>query len=161
METITNTEKISLKRIFGISLLVVCFFLVTLFISDITTKSSFTPNIEPATEPAPIQNTTPQQEEKVKVENEPITPELETEEGFQITEEVKILDYEIMDEVAYNRYDGGKNFYVLIDKIDLGTADFKSDIKKLVDKIVKSKGEKISIDFVNHKETLDLIYKSH
>ena len=31
----------------------------------------------------------------------------------------------------------------------------------MVDEIVKTKGEKISIYFVNNKDTLDLIYKSY
>jgi hypothetical protein len=105
---------------------------------------------------------TPQkQEEQTEVKNEPITQESENKESVQINEEVKKLDYQIVYEVSDKRYDGGKNFYVLVDKIDLSTADFKNDIKKMVDEIVKIKGGKIGIDFVNNKETLDLIYKSH
>lgn len=105
---------------------------------------------------------TPQkQEEQAEVKNEPITQESENKESVQINEEAKKLDYQIVYEVSDKRYDGGKNFYVLSDKIDLSTADFKNDVKEMVDEIVKNKGGKISIDFVNNKETLDLIYKSH
>jgi len=105
---------------------------------------------------------TPQkQEEQAEVKNEPITQESENKESVQINEEVKNLDYQIVYELSDKRYDGGKNFYVLVDKIDLSSADFKNDIKKMVDEIVKTKGGKIWIDFVNNRETLDLIYKSH
>ena len=109
------------------------------------------------------QSNTPnqQQEEQKEVENKSITIETESKEGVQINEETKKLVYQIVYEISDKRYDGGKNFYVLIDKINLSTADFKNDINKAVNEIVKLKGEKISIDFVNDKNTLDLIYKSH
>lgn len=93
------------------------------------------------------------------VKNESITQELENKESFQINKKVKKLDYQIVYEVSHKRYDGGKNFYVLVDKIDLSSANFKHDIKKMVDDIVKKKGGKISIDFANNKAALDLIYK--
>jgi len=109
----------------------------------------------------PITPTQQKQEEQAEVKNEPITQESENKESVQTNEEVKKLDYQIVYELSDKRYDGGKNFYVLVDKIDLSSADFKNDIKKMVDKIVKTKGGKIGIDFVNNKETLDLIYKSH
>lgn len=102
-----------------------------------------------------------QQEDKAVVKNEPITQKPENKENTQTNEEIKKLEYEIMYEVSNKRYDGGKNFYAFVDKVDLSNADFKNDIKKMVDEIVKIKGEKISIDFVNDKGTLDLIYKSH
>lgn len=73
----------------------------------------------------------------------------------------KKLDYQIVYEISNNRYDGGKNFYVLVDKIDLQTADFKNEIKKMVDEVVRQKGQKISIDFINDRAVLDLIHSSH
>lgn len=110
----------------------------------------------------PPNTPTPQQEEKqAEVKNEPITQESENKESVQINEEIKKLDYQIVYELSDIRYDGGKNLYVLVDKIDLSNADFKNDIRKMVDEIVKIKGGKISIDFINNKEVLDLIYKSH
>jgi len=106
-------------------------------------------------------NSTNQPEKQPEVKSETIIQKPESEEKVQINKEIKNLDYQIIYELSNIRYDGGKSFYVLIEKVDLSNADFKNDIKNIVDEIVKIKGEKISIDFVNNKETLDLIYKSH
>jgi uncharacterized membrane protein YqjE len=95
-----------------------------------------------------------QQQTKHVVKDTPIVKKQEV-------KEVKKLDYQIVYEIGNLRYDGGKNFYVLVNKVDLSNADFKDSIKKTVDEIVKLKGDKISIDFANDKEILDLFYKSH
>lgn len=94
-------------------------------------------------------------------EQKAFVPQQENKENIKINKDVKQLDYKIIYELSGKRYDGGKNFYVLVNKVDLNTADFKNDIEKMIDEIVKIKGDKISIDFVNNKEILDLIYKSH
>lgn len=70
-------------------------------------------------------------------------------------------EHQIVYELDGKRYDGGKNFYVLTENVDVSTDVFKADIKSAVDEIVKAKGQKISIDFVNDRSALDLIYKSH
>ncbi len=90
-----------------------------------------------------------QSQEKVKLREE------------AINEEWKKSSYQIVYEVSNKRYDGGKNFYVLVNDINLNNDGFKNDIKKIVDEIVKTKGGKIGIDFINNKEVLDLYYKSH
>jgi hypothetical protein len=128
-------------------------FLGLIIIGSLADNDSSTNQINPSAQK--------NQEDQAKAKNEPITQESENKESVQINEEVKKLDYQIVYELSNIRYDGGKNFYVLVDKIDLSNADFKNDIKKMVDEIVKIKGGKISIDFVNNKEVLELIYKSN
>jgi hypothetical protein len=100
-------------------------------------------------------------QEQLEVRKEPAIQELEKTEQLWNNQEAKKLNYKIIYEVGNKRYDGGKNFYVLIDGIDLDNASFKDEIKKIVDEIVKVKGGKIGIDFINNKEVLDLIYNSH
>lgn len=75
--------------------------------------------------------------------------------------EEKIPKYQIAYELSDKRYDGGKNYYVLIDPIDLSNDSFKNDMKIIVKKIVAEKGNKISVDILDDKNTLDLFYKSH
>ncbi len=106
-------------------------------------------------------SSTTQSEIKTEVNNEQVIEESQNKENAQINQKVRSLDYQIVYEVSDKRYDGGKNFYVLADKIDLTNADFKEEIKIVIDEIVKDKGEKISIDFLNDKEILELMYKSH
>lgn len=75
--------------------------------------------------------------------------------------EIKLPKYEIAYQVEGKRYDGGINYYVLIDPVDLTNDSFKNDIKNITRQIVKDKGLKISVDFVDNKNVLDLEYKSH
>lgn len=75
--------------------------------------------------------------------------------------EIKLPKYEIAYQVEGKRYDGGINYYVLIDPVDLTNDSFKNDIKNITRQIVKDKGSKISVDFVDNKSVLDLEYKSH
>jgi hypothetical protein len=74
---------------------------------------------------------------------------------------VNLPKYEIVYEIKNKRYDGGANYYVLISPTDLTNDNFKNDVKNIVNQIVKEKGLKISIDFVDDKQVLDLEYKSH
>jgi len=99
--------------------------------------------------------------EQVEVKKDSVIQESEKKVSAQIEKEIENLDYQIVYEVSNKRYDGGKNFFVLVDRIDLSNLDFKNSIKEIITEIVKNKGEKISIYFVNNKEILDLIYKSH
>lgn len=79
----------------------------------------------------------------------------------QAPKEVKAFEYQIIYEADNIRSDGGKSYYALIKKIDLSNDAFKENIKIAVDKIVKLKGEKISIEFIQDREALDLFYQSH
>lgn len=85
---------------------------------------------------------------------------IQREEAKQV-EQVVQQSYEIVYTLRGNRYDGGVSYFVLVSDIDLSSDSFKQEIKRMVDGIVKQKGRKISIDFVNDREILDLIYKSH
>lgn len=76
-------------------------------------------------------------------------------------QEVKTPKYQIMYELLNKRYDGGKNYYVLIDPVDLSSDSFKNDIKNIAKKIVTEKGNKISIEIHDKKTTLDLSYKQY
>lgn len=76
-------------------------------------------------------------------------------------EEVKIPKYEIIYELKNKRYDGGVNYFALIDPVNLSNDNFINDVKNIINEIVKAKGSKISIDIVDDKPTLDLEYKSH
>ncbi len=96
-----------------------------------------------------------QQEAAAEIEQDAVTDQQE-----EVSQE-QVPEYQIVYELSDKRYDGGKSFYILVASIDLSTDHFKNDIKNAVDEIVKSKGRKISIDFVNDRSTLDLIYKSH
>ncbi len=76
------------------------------------------------------------------------------------SEEIKLSKYEISYEVD-KYHDGVISYFVLIDPVNLSNDNFKNDVKNIVNKIVKEKGSKIFIDFVDNKDVLDLEYKSH
>jgi len=103
-------------------------------------------------QPTPTQTPNEAKTEPVSIENTS---------SNMLLAEPKALDYKIVHEISNKRYDGGKNYFVLIEKVDLSTKNFKVEIRQIVDEIVKSKGEKISIEFVNDRNVLDLIYESH
>lgn len=67
--------------------------------------------------------------------------------------------YEIVYELKGKRFDKGVNYYVLIPKVDLSNNNYQEDIKIIIKKIVEEKGSKISIDFFDTKEALELLYK--
>lgn len=79
----------------------------------------------------------------------------------QNNKEQELPKYEIAYELKNKRYDSGANYYVLINSVNLANDNFKNDIKEITKQITKEKGSKISIDFVDNKEILDLEYKSH
>lgn len=120
---------------------------------------------EPTNTPTPTSMPTPTTELTATQENALIKSIPNTSDDANIRIDPKIneetinLEYEIVYEVKDIRYDGGISYYVLVDKVDLSTPDFKNDIKKAIDEIVRLKGEKISIDFVNDRDILDLLYK--
>lgn len=76
------------------------------------------------------------------------------------SEEIKLPKYEIGYEID-KYHDGVISYFILIDPVNLSNDNFKTDIKNIVNKIVKEKGSKIFIDFVDNKNILDLEYKSH
>mgnify|MGYP001591345051 FL=1 len=76
-------------------------------------------------------------------------------------QEVKTPKYQIVYELSNKRYDGGKNYYVLIDPVNLSSDSFKNDIKTIAKKIVTENGNKISIEIHDKKTTLDLSYKQY
>jgi len=67
--------------------------------------------------------------------------------------------YEIVHEIKGVRFDKGVNYYVLIPKVDLSKNNFQNDIKIITKKMVEEKGKKISIDFFDTNEALELDYK--
>lgn len=71
------------------------------------------------------------------------------------------LKHQIVYELSNKRYDGGKNYYVLIDSIDLSSDIFKADIKAVVKKIVAERGKKVSIELHDSKESLNISYKQY
>lgn len=71
------------------------------------------------------------------------------------------VNYKIVYTLTTVRYDGGKNFYVLIDPVDLESDKFKDDIKTIITEIVSKNSGKISIDILDDKDILELYYKSH
>lgn len=76
-------------------------------------------------------------------------------------DETRLPKYEIVYELKGKRYDGGVNYYVLIDPVNLANDGFKNDVQAITKQIVKDKGSKISIDFLDDKSVLELEYKSH
>lgn len=90
-----------------------------------------------------------------------VIPKEEKAKAGQTAQEVKTPKYQIVYELSNKRYDGGKNYYVLIDPVDLSSDSFKNDIKTIAKKIVTEKGKKISIEIHDKKTTLDLSYKQY
>lgn len=72
-----------------------------------------------------------------------------------------VIKYEIVYTAINQRYDGGINYYVFIDPVDLSNNNFKNDIKNLIKKIVSDKSKKISVDICDKREVLDLVYKEY
>lgn len=71
-------------------------------------------------------------------------------------------EYEVVHELSNIRFDGGNNYYVLIDPIDLSNDNFKDRIKATMKKIAHEQGGyKVSIDIFDNSKMLDLYYESH
>ena len=76
-------------------------------------------------------------------------------------EHVKATKYTIIHTITTQRYDGGVTYYVLIDPIDLKNDKFKDNIKSIIRDIVKKKGGKITIEFHDKIESLNISYKQY
>lgn len=74
---------------------------------------------------------------------------------------VKSPEYDIIYETSKVRFDGGKNYYVLTQPFNLESDAFKEDIKSIFKKIVSEKGNKVSIEIYDNKDTLELFYKRY
>ncbi len=77
------------------------------------------------------------------------------------TKKKEKLPYKIIHELSDLRVDGGKNYFVLLDDVDLSGEVFKERIKATIDDITEKKGGKIGVDFLNDRGILELVYKSH
>lgn len=75
--------------------------------------------------------------------------------------EIKIPKYEVVYEIKGKRYDGGINYIILVDPVNIKDDIFKEDIKNITKQLVKDKGSKISIDILDDKKTLELYNESH
>lgn len=74
---------------------------------------------------------------------------------------IKTIDYKIIHAIDNKRFDGGKNYYLLIDPIDLKTNKFMDEVKLIVDKMVRQNGKKISIEIHDNEKSLDLSYSQY
>ncbi len=91
------------------------------------------------------------QETSVKTNQEPSlqTPELNN------------PNFKIIYTITNKRFDGGVNYYVLIDPVDLSNDSFKEDIKAIVKQMVEKKGPNISIELHDKIESLQISYKQY
>lgn len=69
------------------------------------------------------------------------------------------ISYKIIHEV-FIRHDRAPSYFVLIDKVDISNDKFMIEIKGIINKITKEKSKKISINFLDDKNALDLMYRS-
>lgn len=76
-------------------------------------------------------------------------------------EKVSALDYQLVYELSDKRYDGGRDLYVLINPVDLSSDKFKDSVKAIIRDVVSKKGNKISIEIHDKRESLDLSYKQY
>lgn len=79
----------------------------------------------------------------------------------QSEKSTNIPKYEIIYELLKKRYDDGKYYYVLMNNVNTSNDKFKNDIKIIIKKITQEKGTKISIEFYDKKEILELSYKQY
>ncbi len=108
------------------------------------------------------QSQQPTEEKIVTQETKTEAPQINTIENSQPKQpEIKIPKYEIVHEVSGKRYDGGINYIILVDPVNIKNDIFKEDIKNITKQLVKDKGSKISIDILDDKKTLELYNESH
>lgn len=69
-----------------------------------------------------------------------------------------VMNYQITKEATV-RYDGARSYYILIDPVDISNDNFKKDIKLLIKKLVKEKGNKLDLNILDDSETLNLFYE--
>lgn len=72
-----------------------------------------------------------------------------------------VPQYQIVNTITNKRYDGGKTFYVLTNQLDLSNDSFKNAIKAITTDLVNKNGAKISIEFHDKKESLDISFKQY
>lgn len=68
--------------------------------------------------------------------------------------------YTIVYESAKVRGDGGKNYYVLIESVNLKNDGFKKEIEQMVCEMAPQKGRNITIDFFDDRKLLEDYYQS-
>lgn len=59
------------------------------------------------------------------------------------------------------RYDGGISYYLLLDPVDLNNPTFIDTVKYITNKLVSEKGKKISLEFFDNINALELAYKQY
>lgn len=70
------------------------------------------------------------------------------------------ISYQIIHTNNGNRYDGGTEYYVLIDPILIQEA-FKDDIGGIIKEIVSENGSKLSINIFDNRNALEVMYKQY
>lgn len=70
-----------------------------------------------------------------------------------------VPSYKIVYTLTDKRYDGGENYYVLIDPVDLNNNDLKESMKRIVIDMVNDYGKKISIEIHDDINSLNLSFK--
>lgn len=70
-----------------------------------------------------------------------------------------LVGYEIIHTLSIKRFDKGINYYVLLEPINLADSTFQEEIKLIIDELVRKNGDKVSIDFYDNKDVLELDYK--
>lgn len=86
----------------------------------------------------------------------------------EVTQEKKAEPINQISEPSYQvvysiekRYDGGISYYVLLNPVDLSKPAFIDNVKYITNKLVNDKGNKISIEFFDDKNALELSYKQY
>lgn len=103
--------------------------------------------------PTPIQNPSPQPTLQTKKEDNKNTPS-------NNPENTKITKYDILFTTS-TRYDGGKNYYILIDPVNLSSNSFENDVIVIIKKIISEKGNKTSVEIYDNKDILVLSYHQY
>jgi len=96
----------------------------------------------------------PAQQEAKKEETKQITPQ-------SVEQKITVPKYEIVYTLDKLRYDGGKNYYVLIDPVDISNEKFKDSIKVLIKKITSEKGAKIDVEIHDNLSSLNYSYEQY
>lgn len=79
----------------------------------------------------------------------------------QENQTLPVPPYKVVYSLSNKRYDGGENYYVLTDSVDLNNKDFKEGIKLIVIDMVKKNGAKISIEIHDDVNSLNVSYKEY
>ncbi|SDD91782.1 hypothetical protein [Sporomusa acidovorans] len=71
----------------------------------------------------------------------------------------QLKPFEIIYTVTTKRFDKGTNLYVLVQPDDYNTDNAQEDLQAIIDKLVKEKGSKTSVDFFDSKQALEIYYQ--